>query len=79
MVQSYIKMQNGKILVYQPCSDGFVITSQWNEPPFFKAFHTWEELVEFVGAEAQIAFNVPLARDFEDGDCISISSFVMVA
>lgn len=79
MVQSYIKTQSGKVLVYQPCSDGFAITSQWNEPMFFRAFRTWEELVDFVGADAQIAFNVPLARDFEDGDWVSISSFVMVA
>lgn len=78
MVQSYIKSKV-KIFVYQPCSDGFAITSQWNEPMFFRAFHTWAELVDFVGADAQIAFNVPLARDFEDGDWLPVSSFVMVA
>lgn len=78
MVQSYIKSKD-RIFVYQPCSDGYALTSQWNEPLFFRAFRNWQELVDFVGADAQIAFNVPLTRDFESGDWIAISSFVMVA
>lgn len=78
MVQSYIKSKD-KIFVYQPCCDGFALTSQWNEPMFFKAFRTWQELVAYVGEDAQIAFNVPLTRDFESGDWVVISSFVMVA
>lgn len=78
MVQSYIKTKE-RIFVYQPCSDGFALTSQWNEPMFFVAFHTWQELVDFVGVDALIAFNVPLTRDFESGDWRSVSSIVMVA
>lgn len=78
MVMSYIKTSDGKEYVYQPCSDGYAIHSKFNEPQFFRAFHTWRELVKFAGKGGKIAFNVPLTREIEPGDWEYIESLVVV-